>query len=166
MTLEELMELANSQQAAERRVEEATQALEKAKERLKSISEDLLPTAMSSLGITELRLASGDIIRVTREVAISIPEARAEEAFDWLAREGFGGIVKTDVRASFSAGERERAFALAEEIAAQHSINAEVKQNVHPMTLKAWAKERLEQGESFPPAFSVYPFNKTKITKR
>lgn len=166
MTLEELMELANLQQQAEGRVKEAEIALEQAKNHLRNISEDLLPSAMTSLGLTELRLSSGDIIRVSREVNCSIPEATNQQAFDWLAENGFGGMVKTEVKVAFPAGERMHALLLAEEIASNHDVAADVKQYVHPQTLKAWAKEQMQAGENLPNCFSVYPFNKTKITKR
>jgi hypothetical protein len=118
---------------------------------------------MFSLGLKSFTLDSGESVNVKHEVKASIPKANQMEAFHWLADNGGGSLVKNEVITSFKMGEGEKA----EELIAfltEKGFKPERKMNVHPQSLVAFIKERLEEGEDVPfDLLGVFTFDKALI---
>ena len=138
--------------------------LDKAKAEMRRVEQEDLPDLMQELGLETFKLKSGEVIEVKPEVECSITEERRAAAHEWLTKNGFGGLIKTEVVVTFGRGEHDAAEGFAEEVAAQGKQPA-VVERVHPSTLKSFVKEQMAAGSAVPfDLFGVHPYNKVKIT--
>lgn len=142
ITVNELTAAAQKLVAAERETEKANEALIVAKEKERVLREETLPAMLQELGVEKMTLSDGNEITVKQEVYASVPEHRKTDAFNWLERNGFGGLIKTLVAVEFGKGQLDEAGALVEKLAAE-GVEAEIARSVHPQTLKAFLKEQL-----------------------
>ena len=151
--LSQVSKLAQMQLQVEQRVADLEAELKTAKSDLKAIAEDQLPAAMAEHNISELKLDDGSSISVSTFYSASIPKDRADEAFTWLVDNNFGDLIKNQVATNFVRGQEEQAEKFATE--------------VEPMTLKAWVREKTEQGLNIPhDLFGIFIGEKAKIQKR
>ena len=154
--------------------------LRKLKEQYRRLSEEDLPQKMAELGMQDLRLEDGSRITIDMFYATRINKNNRGAAHEWLREQGHGDIIKNQVSVSFGKGEDETALetmTLLKEFLEKERLNnnfsgglPDQKESVHPSTLKAFVKERIESGDSaFTPdtqkLFSVYQGKRTKITK-
>ncbi len=109
------------------------------------LREESVPMAMMELGVKEFTLTTGEKVTIKQDVYASIPVANRDAAFEWLDKHGFGGLLKTSITANFGRGEEEE---VKRAVDALTSIGVTVmeKQDVNAMTLKAWLREQLEEG--------------------
>lgn len=145
-------------------VERLSKQLDAAKADLRRVEQEDLPDLMQELGLETFRLKTGETIEVKPEVECNISEDRRRAAHDWLNANGFGGLIKTEVVATFGRGELAEAQRLAAEIAHQgHTPN--VVERVHPSTLKSFIKEQMAAGKPVPfDLFGVHPYSKVKVS--
>jgi hypothetical protein len=111
-----------------------------------------LPEAMMAAGVDRFRCAStGTEARLTFECAggLGEDEQERERKLDLLIANGADEIVKTEVTAAFNKDEYHRAMALLGELQ-RRGLPTILKRNIHPMTLKAWVKERVAGGAVLP----------------
>lgn len=121
-----------------------------------------LPELMREVGLTKLTLTDGTEVTLTEEVTAAITEERRQAAHAWLREHNFGGLIKTLLTVPFGRGEEDEARRLAERIAEEHECSLDEK--VHPMTLKAFVREQVEDGKPLPfDLFGVHPFSRAKI---
>lgn len=145
---------------AQARVDELTEQLRLAKQDLAQIETEDLPLLMKELGLQELTLADGSKVAVKEDVNCAITEARRPEAHAWLLANGFGGLIKSEVRVAFDRGEIERAREVAEK------VGGFVVEAVHPATLKSFVKEQRAAGTNLPTElFGIHPFDKAVLTR-
>lgn len=143
--------------------------LRKLKEQYRQLSEEDLPQKMAELGMQDMRFEDGSRITVDMFYATRINKNNRDAAHAWLREQGHGDIIKNQVSVSFGKGEDDTALetmALLE----KEGLFPDQKESVHPSTLKAFVKERIESGDNaFTPdtqkLFSVYQGKRTKITK-
>ncbi len=120
------------------------------------------PELMREVGLTKLTLTAGTEVTLTEEVTAAITEERRAAAHAWLREHNFGGLIKTLLTVPFGRGEEEEARRMAERIAEEHECSLDEK--VHPMTLKAFVREQVEDGKPLPfDLFGVHPFSRAKI---
>lgn len=149
---------------AQARVTELEEALSKAKEDYRRVECVDLPELMRELGLTELKLEDGTAVSVRHEVNCAITEAHSNAAHAWLRANGFGGLIKTEVVATFGRGEEDAANAAIEALALG-GVEPAVVERVHPQTLKSFVREQLEAGANLPvDLFSLRPFDRAKVT--
>ena len=130
------------------------------------ISEDVIPTMLSEMGLSQLKLADGSSVDVKPFYSASISVANREKAYKWLRDNGLGDIIKNDVTVSFGRNEDNKAVDYAN-LAKSHGFEPTQKLKVEPMTLKALVRERIEAGQEMPmDIFNVYVGNRTKLTKK
>lgn len=136
------------------------------KEELRNVSEQQLPELMQGLNLVEFTTASGFKISVENFYNAYISEANKEKAFEWLQENGHGGLIKNEISLLFGKGQDEEANALVQSLE-QRGLSPNVKQGVHPQTLKAFVKEQLTQGRDIPAEpFGIYVGSRAKIEKR
>ena len=163
-TLDRLVRMADVQVSIESDIEKLEAELKERKAALRKVSEEDLPDLMIELGITEFKLASGKVVKIKPDFYTKIPDARWAEAVAWLDGRGFSGIIKSIVTAPFGLNEKERAEELLENLH-EHGVSAELKQTIHPGTLKSFVKEQLSKEERIPfDLFGIVPFNKSIIS--
>lgn len=166
ISLDDMASLARALVDADAAVEDADQALKDAKERARVLREETIPSAMQELGLEELKLATGQKLSVKQEVYASIPAANKQAAFQWLNDNGFGGLIKIEVDASFGKGEQDAAMALYQELNSR-GLTASFGQGVHAQTLKAFLKEQLAQGTNIPlDLFGARPVWTAKLSNK
>jgi hypothetical protein len=147
-------------------VEQLEQQLKEAKEEFARTEREDLPLLMNELGLTELKLEDGWVVRIAEDVTCGIPEAKRADAHAWLNEHGFGGLIKTQVAIAFERGEHDKAVAAAKALGKKYPTTA-LNESVHPATLKSFVKEQLAEGAALPlELFSVHPFNKATLKKK
>lgn len=125
-----------------------------------------IPQLMEEVGVTYFGMPDGSEIRVKKEFACGITEKTRDRALRWLIENGFGGLIKTEVALAFGRGERDEAEAAAARLANDGEYEVEMREAVHPATLKSFVKERMESGETFPlDLFNVRPYDKATLKK-
>lgn len=165
ITLNEMMSLAEAMADASDEVEIALRNLDIAKEHLRLIREETIPFAMQELGLTEMKLTDGRKLSVKQDVYASIPVSSKSEAYMWLDTNGFGGLIKVDVKIAYGKGGIGEAKELFSELA-ERGLGVELSENIHAQTLKAFIREQLANGSDIPlDIFGARPIWTAKITK-
>ena len=140
--------------------------LNKLKKDLNIISGEVIPTMMTEMNISTLKLADGSAVEVKPIYGASISPDKKEEAFNWLRNNGLGDLIKNEVTVSFGRNEDNKASQYAV-LAQGQGYQPIQKLKVEPMTLKALVRERVESGKDMPSdLFNVFAGNRTKITRK
>ena len=149
----------------EYKIKIAEENLKQLKKQEDLLSGEIIPTMMTEMNISTLKLADGSAIEVKPIYGASIPADKKEEAFNWLRKEGLGDLIKNEVTVSFGRNEDNKAAEYAV-IAQGQGYQPTQKLKVEPMTLKALVRERIESGKDMPSdLFNVFAGNRTKITR-
>ena len=144
----------------------AEEAFKKKQKEISRISEEVIPTMLSEMGLSSLKLADGSAVDVKPFYSASISVKNREAAYKWLRDNGLGDIIKNDVVVSFGRLEDNKAVDYAN-LAKSHGFEPTQKLKVEPMTLKALVRERIEAGKEMPmDTFNVFVGNRTKLTKK
>jgi len=147
-------------------ISNAEKSVSKLKEQAKTLSQVEIPAMMEEMHITKLKLKDGESVEIKKVYSGSILPENQEEAFTWLRDHDLGDIIKRDVTVTFGQGEDNKASEYAN-LAQGQGYEPVQKIGVHPMTLKAVVRERLESGHEMPSdLFKTYAGNRTKITRR
>jgi hypothetical protein len=150
----------------EDQIKNAEDSVSKLKEKQKTLSQFEIPTMMEEMHITKLKLKDGESVEIKKIYGASIPVDRQQEAFTWLRDHDLGDIIKNDITVTFGRGEDNKASEYAT-LAQGQGFEPVQKIGVHPQTLKAVVRERLEAGQEMPSdLFKTYAGNSTKITRR
>jgi len=140
--------------------------LKQKKKNLEHLSGEVIPTMMSEMGLSHLKLMDGSSVDVKPYYSANISIANKESAFNWLRNNGLGDIIKNEILVSFGRNEDNKAADYAN-LAKSHGFEPTQKLKVEPMTLKALVRERLEAGKEMPTElFNVFVGNKTTIKRK
>lgn len=162
--LQRVVALANATVEQAAKVDQLKNDFEEAKKELRKLECEDLPELMREIGLESLSMP-GFKVELSDEVDASISEARRHAAHDWLSRNGFGGLIKTEVIVSFGRGEHDTAVEFVEEIEESGRV-PELVERVHPGTLKSFVKEQMAKGVALPfDLLGIYPYTKAKIKK-
>ena len=141
-------------------------AVKEKKKQIEHISGEVIPTMMTEMGLSELKLQDGSHLKVSTSYKAHITEANKEMAFNWLRNNGLGDIIKNEISVSFGRNEDNKAADYAE-LAKGQGFQPTQKMKVEPMTLKALVRERIEAGKEMPTEiFGVFTENKTTIKRK
>lgn len=138
-----------------------------AKRSADAIVREELPELLMEAGMTELTTADGTKVELRQSVNASISELNRPAAHEWLVKNGFSGLIRSEVNVSFERGQSE----VAQEFAAQAveicSGEVALVDKVHPATLKAFVREQLEAGREVPmDLFGVFVFKEANIKQK
>ena len=152
-------------QSLEDEIDEQEKKLKELKRNQELLSGEVIPTMMTEMNISTLKLADGSAVEVKPVYGASIPAAKTEDAFNWLRKNGLGDLIKNEITVAFGRNEDNKAMAYAN-LAQGQGYEPIQKLKVEPMTLKAMVRERLESGQEMPSdLFNVFAGNRTKITR-
>ena len=130
------------------------------------LSGEVIPTMMTEMNISTLKLADGSAVEVKPIYGASISPDNKEKAFKWLRDNGLGDLIKNEVTVSFGRNEDNKAADYAV-LAQGQGYQPIQKLKVEPMTLKALVRERVESGQDMPSdLFNVFAGNRTKLTRK
>ena len=153
-------------QAIQKDIEQNEEYLKQKKKDLEQISGEVIPTMLTEMGLSYLKLADGSSVEVKTNYSATITQANKEKAFNWLRENGLGDIIKNELTVSFGRNEDNKAAAYAD-LAKGQGYQPTQKLKVEPMTLKALVRERIEAGKPVPTEiFSVFIGNKTTIKRK
>jgi len=124
-------------------IQNAEESISKLKEQAKTLSQFEIPKMMEEMHITKLKLKDGESVEIKKIYGASIPPQHQEAAFTWLRENGLGDIIKNDITVTFGRGEDNKASEYAT-LAQGQGYEPVQKIGVHPQTLKAVVRERLE----------------------
>jgi hypothetical protein len=153
-------------QAVQKALEMDEEQIKQKKKHLEHLSSEVIPTMLSEMGLSFLKLADGSSVEVKTNYSATITQAKKEEAFNWLRKNGLGDIIKNEISVSFGRNEDNKAADYAE-LAKGQGLQPTQKLKVEPMTLKALVRERLEGGKEMPTElFNIFVGNKTTIKRK
>jgi len=142
------------------------ESLKNKKKEIERISGEVIPTMLSEMGLSSLKLADGSAVDVKPYYTANISIANREAAYGWLRSNGLGDIIKNDITVTFGRNEDNKAAQYAN-LARGQGFQPTQKLKVEPMTLKALVRERIEAGKDMPTdIFNVFVGNRTKITRK
>ena len=157
--------LANKQLQVGSELAELEGAVKAKKEELRLISEQELPDAMQAAGLNEIVLSSGEKISIGEFYSAHISKANQEVAYQWLTANGHEGLIKNEVSLRFGRNESEVVNETVSNLKAR-GLSPEVRQSVHPSTLKAFVREQLTSGNDIPTEpFGIYIGTKATIKR-
>ena len=142
------------------------EALKTRKKEIDRISGEVIPTMLSEMGLSQLKLADGSSVDVKPFYSATISAQNKDRAYNWLRTNGLGDIIKNEISVSFGRNEDNKAASYAD-LAKSNGFQPTQKLKVEPMTLKALVRERIEAGKEMPTElFNVFVGNKTTIKRK
>ena len=153
-------------QALQQQLQIQEDSIKQKKKEIEYISGEIIPTMLSEMGLSSLKLADGSSVEVKTNYSATITQAKKAEAFNWLRENGLGDIIKNEISVSFGRNEDNKAADYAE-LAKSRGLDPMQKLKVEPMTLKALVRERMEAGKEMPTElFNIFVGNKTTIKRK
>ena len=153
-------------QAQQEQLQIQEDAVKQKKKDIEYLSGEVIPTMLSEMGLSFLKLQDGSSVEVKTNYSATITQANKEAAFNWLRENGLGDIIKNEISVSFGRNEDNKAADYAE-LAKGQGFEPQQKLKVEPMTLKALVRERMEAGKEMPTElFNIYVGNKTTIKRK
>ncbi len=163
--IDKLADKIKEMQSLQKDIQTNEEYIKQKKKELDFISGEIIPTMLSEMGLSFLKLADGSSIEVKTNYSATITQANKEAAFNWLRQNGLGDIIKNEISVSFGRNEDNKAADYAE-LAKGQGLQPTQKLKVEPMTLKALVRERIEAGQEMPTEiFGVFSENKTTIKR-
>ncbi len=148
--LQSLSEMARKAIFTEKAIENLETELANLKEAHRFLIEKSMPDMMMELGMSEIKLFTGEKLTMKPFYAASISEENQDAAFSWLRENNFDSIIKNEVKASFGKGDDERVMQVMEALNASFPGVFSCKASVHYQTLKSFVKEQVESGSPIP----------------
>lgn len=149
ITLNDLSECVNALLKADSFVKQKEDELKIAKEKARVLREETLPGMMDELGFTSVKLEAGQSVTIRQNIHTQISKNMKPAMMDWLNKNGFGGLIKTQVQIQFGKGDHNAAKNLFWQLEQKYD-SVGLSEDVHSQTLKAFLKEQLEKGNNIP----------------
>lgn len=164
--LKRLTELANTQLEVEDQIIDLEEKIKAKQKFLVKINQDLLPTLMQELKMTDFGLEDGSRVDLEEKFFGGFKKEDEAEVFTWFRKNGLEDYIKNSIKASLRMGEDN----LIEKIAwimDLANIDCEIKPSIHASTLKSFIRKELEagRGKELPDFFNIQEYKETKITK-
>lgn len=113
------------------------------------LQNQVIPEFMEELGIPGIELDDGKKVSVKDIFVTNITKDKQNQAYQWLSNNGFGDLIKHEVKVNFGKGETVSTNYLLKLLAETPEFkNAQYsdKESIHPQTLKATVKEQITKG--------------------
>jgi hypothetical protein len=173
--------LAEEMRGIESWIQQNQMAIDAKMERYRQIQDQELPDAMTSAGMKDFTLSSGEKVSIKDVVRGSIPsntaiekaegaeraalEARKAAALAWLKKNGAEALVKTELSASFGKGQSKDAQKIRQMII-KAGFPATLDDTVNFQTLNKFLRESIERGTDVPAeTFSLFTGKQAQIEK-
>jgi hypothetical protein len=127
-------------------------AMKTAKSRLHSLRTIKIPEAMAEAGIGDVfSMDTGHVIKLKQFVSGSMPkeDEKRDLAMKVLAQHGGAALIKTAVGMIFDKGQAHEAQQVADNLRSD-GYDVSIKEDVNAMSLQAFAREKLRNGEELP----------------
>jgi hypothetical protein len=140
-----LSDLVRALKRVEQQIDDAEIHMKSLKAEKHKLSVELIPGLMDEMGVERLDV---DGVTVSRKMMVhaSIPVDRREDAYAWLRENNLDDIIKNDVVVSFGKGQDNEAGHVVG-LLREQGFDPDTKTHIHASTLKAFVKERVENGK-------------------
>ena len=140
-----LSDLVRALKRVEQQIEDTETHIKSLKAEKHKLSVELIPGLMDEMGVERLDV---DGVTVSRKMMVhaSIPVDRREEVYAWLRENNLDDIIKNDVVVSFGKGQDNEAGHVVG-LLREQGFDPDTKTHIHASTLKAFVKERVENGK-------------------
>lgn len=157
--------LARAISAKTEEVQALDEQLKAAKKELLKLTDEELPASMAEVGLASFTLDDGSKIDVKPTYGATILVKNRPAAYEWLRNNGHDDIIKNTVSCDFGRGEDDIASAFYA-LAQKEGHVPKQDTGIHPQTLKAFVRERVENGDEFPmDLFGAWVGQRAVITK-
>ncbi len=129
------------------KVESLELELKAAKERVRALEEERIPTAMDEVGMEAFITSEG--FKLTVGDKIRCGELKRQEGLDWLREHGHAGLIRCEVVVPFGVGQDDTARELVKELAGKE-LAARQEAKVLWNSLASTIGELMEKGEDVP----------------
>lgn len=145
-SLQRLNTLVNKYKEQQETIERLEEQLSQAKTAFFKTAKEDIPNLLMQNGLSEIKLPSGEKVSVKMEVAPTI--TNMEEFAQFLTERGEGSILKTQMEL----GKLDPSIvnSIRKMLVEKLDLYPEIKQTVHPMTLKKYIKELCLLNDSNP----------------
>lgn len=133
----------------EENISKLEDTLKAEKKALLKLTDEDMPAMLAEIGISSFSLDDGSQVEVKQTYGASILVDNRPKAYEWLRDHGYDDIIKNTVLCQFGRGEDDLASSFAAFAQTQGYV-PEQKTEIHPQTLRAFVKERVEEGDDFP----------------
>ena len=163
--LEQLQVFVNNYKERQKAVETLEEALKTAKENFERVSRVHIPELLNSVGLSEVKLSTGEKIQVKDKLKASVADKNYLVAFnnmvkaeggDKQAQEKVESLFKTRVVVEEVSDE-------VLELLIEQNIPYEVKRDIPWQTLNKYCQGKLDQGQLIPDGVSVFQYQETTI---
>lgn len=144
VNLSEVTEKVRELKKARAEVERIEGELKTAKEVERDLSSVQIPQLVNAAGLSELRLASGEKVKVKEDVSVSVPPEKQNAFYAWLKERDEEDIIKLHIAFSRMAPEKQRDLI---EFLTLYEYEFEMQKGVHPSTLAKYFRELLGAGD-------------------
>jgi len=146
-------------------VKELDEKLKEEKKKLLKMTDEDLPALMTEANSMEFTLLDGSKVTIKPQYGASIKVDNRPAAYEWLREHGHDDIIKNTVSCQFGRGEDDLASSF-KAFAEKEGYVPSQTEKIEPMSLRAFVKERVENGDEFPmDLFGAYVGQRAVITK-
>jgi hypothetical protein len=152
VSFDALSKVAQEMRDMEQNVAALEDALKLEKSRLHRLRTKVLPEMFAEAGVSSFELDDGTRLSMETLVNGSLPKdpERLDIAINHLRDIGGEELIRTEVTAMFSRGEHNMAMDFYAD-AEQRGLTTKMHEGVHPQTLKAFVREKLNGGDEIDP---------------
>ncbi len=162
--LKGLAKLAHQQIELENRITNGEEHLKNLKKDLETLATKTIPSAMDDIGIPMFKTSDGYTVEIKPFVSATISKAKKEECHAWLIKNKHGDLIKRIMAVGI--GKNAKLAKEIEKFLKSKKIVFETTEAVHSGTLKAFVKEQVAAGVSFPlELFGAFIGQKSTIKK-
>lgn len=151
------------------RLEDLLESLEQQRKEAQATYDNIrdrqLPDAMLEANITGFETKTGLKVKIEKLYLASVNKDNAPKFYDWLDEQGNGGIIESNVLLPFGKGGRSEAKEAYERLKGE-GFAPQLSEAIHWATLRAFAREQIEEGNDLPPELSVHQVDRAKITRK
>lgn len=150
------------------RLEDLLERLEEKRKETQALYDNIrdrqLPDALLEANIVKFETKDGLKVKVEKMYLANVNKENAPKFYDWLDEHGHSGIIESNVTLAFGKGGRHEAKSAAEQLESE-GFKPQLNEAIHWATLRAFAREQIEEGNDLPPELSVHQVDRAKITR-
>lgn len=136
-SLKRLTELAKDYKAAQTALQEAEEAAKEAKKAFNKLSQELIPEAMTKVGMSAFNLETGETVSFKEDLSASVKDY--DKFYNFLNERGDGSLMKIVIEVGKIP--KEILAKIIKELYMTYDIDASSELFIHPMTLKSYLKK-------------------------